>query len=300
MKKDELYEICANISDINDLVLEMLPKMIELKGIDSHLFYKTCIKNSNIITEENFYNTFLIFLNLCYLDDISSKQEFYKMFNEFIEKDYIYSSQNFNLILKTIANLLVYPVYEVFRDRGEESDYYKLKLIEQYFLIFRRNSNDYENTYKHDFDMISTQFIELLTDLPNTEEEITENFNDTMLKRVEIFTKIVNDEKNLTFDEIKYQSIVEIAVSIDDLSQLTKFKNRVKLLSNDMGDTEFSLLLEQYTTELNWNTIDLIYQKLNIEITECDGIEVVKQEPRLPDDEKINELKKLLLPDKKD
>lgn len=299
MKKEELYEICSNISDANDLIIQLLPRMVELKGIDSHLFYKTCINNSSIINESNFYNIFLVFLNLCYLNSEYSKHRFYEIFNEFIEKDYIYSSEDFNKILNTIANLLVYPVSEVFDSIDEESDYYRLRLIEQYFLNFRRNNNDVENIYNHDFDMISTQFVELLTDLPNTEKVLTEDFNKTMLKRIKLFTQIVNDEKILSLNEIKYQSVIEVAVSITDLSELTKLKNRVKLLSNDMDNTEFSTVLEEYTNELNCNVIDLIYQKLNVEITECDGIEVFKQNPRLNDNERIEELRKILVPDEK-
>lgn len=300
MRKDELYDLYSKLKDTEDLILQMLPKMVELKGIDSQLFYNICVKNSNIITEENFYNIFLIFLNICYLENTQSKQEFYAKLNLFLKKDYITCSEDFNFILKTIANLLNYPINEVFENHSDNTDYYKLKIIFYYFELFRRNYYDYDGLYKHDYEEITIQYIDLLTDLQNTEIGPTDDFDTILLNRIELFTKIVNDEKNLSLNPLKYQSIIEVAASINNLPSLLKFKNRVKLLTNDMDNIKFSEILEEYNEELNSNTIDLIYEKLGIEIEECDGIEKFVQKNKPIPELQSEILRRILIPEKQD
>lgn len=266
MNKNELYELYRTLNVSNEEITCVLEKMIELKGIDSHLFYITCINNSDVITDDNFYNIFKIFLNLCYFNDRSSKQKFCNIFDEFISKDYITSSESFVDILTTIEKILNFPIFNVIYIEREESDFYILELIKYYFDLLSRNQYDYENIYKHDFSFLSSKYYELIEDLANTEIIDTDDFNNSILERVKLFVDIATNSRIFNLDDTKYESVIEVATSINSLSELIRFKNKIKILSNDMSDFEFRKLIENYTSELNPNTIKIIFDELEMQI----------------------------------
>lgn len=297
MNKNELYELYRTLNVSNEEITCILEKMIELKGIDSHLFYTTCINNSDVLTDDNFYNIFKIFLNLCYFNDISSKQKFCDIFDEFISKDYITSSENFNDILTTIEKILNFPIFNVIYTEREESDFYILELIKYYFDLLSRNKYDYENIYKHDFSFLSSKYYKLIIDLANTKITDTDDFNNSVLERVKLFVDIATNSRILNLDCAKYESVIEVATSINNLYELMKFKNRVKILSNNMSDLEFRKLIENYTSELNHNTIEIILDELEMEIKEGSNEEKELIESGLSLEKQDEMLRKILVND---
>lgn len=297
MNKNELYELYRTLNVSNEEITCILEKMIELKGIDSHLFYTTCINNSDVLTDDNFYNIFKIFLNLCYFNDISSKQKFCDIFDEFISKDYITSSENFDDILTTIEKILNFPIFNVIYIKREESDFYVLELIKYYFDLISRNKYDYENIYKHDFSFLSSKYYELIKDLANTKITDTDDFNNSVLERVKLFVDIATNSRILNLDCAKYELVIEVATSINNLYELMKFKNRVKILFNNMSDLEFRKLIENYTSELNHNTIEIILDELEIEIKEGSNGEKELIESGLSLEKQDEMLRKILVND---
>lgn len=268
MSKNELYELYKTLNVSNEEITSTLETMMALKGIDSHLFYLTCINNSDVLTDDNFYDVFKVFLNLCYFNYIFSKQKFYDIFNEFIDKEYITSSEDFNDILTTIEKILNFPIFNVIYIRREESDFYILEFIKYYFELLYRNQNYYENIYKHDFSFLSQKYFDLIEDLANTKIIDKEDFNNSILERIKLFVDIATDNRIFNLNDTKYNSVIEVATSINNLSELMRFKNKIKILSNNMSDFEFRKLIESYTSELNSNTISIIFDELQIQIRE--------------------------------
>lgn len=295
MKKSELYELYSALNVSNDEIISSLTDMLYLKGTESYLFYQMCINNSNIIDDDNFYSIFEIFLLLSNFNEEQSKEEFYNMFNKFISKDYIVSSEDFNDILSTVSNLIEFNITNVFNVDYEDADYYLLKIIEYYFNLLSRNQYEYEKVYEHDFHIISLDYMELIGDLRNTKVDYLDNYNDMLLKRIEMFINIANDDKILELNEEKYNSVLVVATSINDLSELSKFKNKAKMLSNNVSDIKFKELIEEHTDILNTNTIEIIFDKLGIQIKTNDMGEKTLIKSDLDIDEENDILKKVLV-----
>lgn len=297
MNKNELYGLYKTLNVSNEEITSVLEKMVELKGIDAHLFYITCINNSDVLTDDNFYDIFNIFLNLCYFSDVSNKMLFCNIFNDFIGKDYINSSEDFNDILTTITIILSYPINDVIYIEDGDSDYYILSFIKNYISLLNRNQYDYSTLYKHDFSLISTNYYKLLIDLPNTEMTDFDDFNKSILRRVELFVDIATSSRIINLDDTKYESVIEVATSINNLSELTKFKNRIKILSNSIPDLEFRKLIDTYTSELNSNTIKIIFDELQIQIKENNNGQKELIESDFSLDKQDDILRKILVSD---
>jgi uncharacterized protein YdiU (UPF0061 family) len=88
----------------------------------------------------------------------------------------------------------------------------------------------------------------------------------------------------------KYESVSKVLLSINNIYELAKFEKRIIIFNDDISDNEFKEKIENYSKELNENTIDLIRERLGYDkesnTTKISNENIIK-----------DELKKILCPE---
>ncbi len=294
MKKSELYEIIEKTNISEGAFIGMLKDIVELRGLNSNLFYNMCINNSDVIDDDNIDAIIRVFLVLCYLHNDFYKKDFAELLDELLQNNYIVSSDDFDNILDSISAIIDYPVTNVFDVDIDEADYVVFFLLKQYMNVFKKLKKFGYDLYKHDLSKISRKYMLLLDDLSNTTENLKESFMSNCMNRVSLFTEFITDDYIFNLDDDKYEAVLFVALSITDVNELSKFKNKIYKISNDIDIDSFRSIIDRYSEELNYNTINLITNTLDVNmIDDAYGNRIIK----MKDDVNVKkELKKILSP----
>lgn len=294
MKKIELYELYKLPNLTKGALSSQLYNLFDLGNDEANLLFKICINNKNTINDNNFSKLVKIFEELSVFEFLDNKIEFCDMLNDFISKDYISSSESFCDILDFISELISYPINMILCVEPEQCEYYILEIIKFYFSMFDRDVNDYENIYSHNFDNLSEKYRLLLENLINTEVKFKETLEENIFNRIKIVTKIASDSKLIKLDEEKFNSIIDVAISITNMSELMRFKKALNFIPKDIPYSDFQKIVESYSSNLSYNTINLLLEQLKIDIDCTDSENPSFTESNIDNDKQDHIIKNIL------
>ena len=294
MKKIELYEL-YNLPNLTKGALSsQLYNLFDLGNDEANLLFKICINNKNTINDNNFSKLVKIIEELSVFEFLDNKIEFCDMLNDFISKDYISSSESFCDILDFISELISYPINMILCVEPEQCEYYILEIIKSYFSMFDRDVNDRNNIHSHNFDNLSEKYRLLLENLINTEVKFKETLEENIFNRIKIVTKIASDSKLIKLNEEKFNSIIDVAISITNMSELMRFKKALNFIPKDIPYSDFQKIVESYSSNLSYNTINLLLEQLKIDIDCTDSENPSFTESNIDNDKQDHIIKNIL------
>ena len=301
MKKEIMYNIYNLIKE--DYIINDLRDFILLSDSASE-FLLDILKICKDKIEENNLKEFIdLSYSIDYISDFELKNDVKIKVKEMLLSDYIRNDSNLCEMIDTINYLLTYDYWESFDFyEKEEMSFYMHFLVSNLIEIIKSILNekvDMDKLYVHNMAFVLNSYTDVLHNINRTEssnKDLTEN--DIKINRLKYFKNILSNNDIIELNNNKYNAVVKIASSINNIEKLKKFENIVvfnKLRSN----SDFERILDDYTDDLNDVTINRIYKKLgvtSIENKEKDQIEYYKKNMSDEMEDKI--MKKILKPEK--
>ena len=301
MKKEIIYNIYNLIKE--DYIINDLRDFILLSDSASE-FLLDILKICKDKIEENNLKEFIDLLYLIdYISDFELKNDVKIKVKEMLLSDYIRNDSNLCEMINKINYLLTYDYWESFDFyEKEEMSFYMHFLVSNLIEIIKSILNekvDMDKLYVHNMAFVLNSYTDVLHNINRTEssnKDLTEN--DIKINRLKYFKNILSNNDIIELNNNKYNEVMKIASSINNIEKLKKFENIVvfnKLRSN----SDFERILDDYTDDLNDVTINRIYKKLgvtSIENKEKDQIEYYKKNMSDEMEDKI--MKKILKPEK--
>ena len=258
MKKSTIVKL-YNELDNKEIIIKKLPRMINIKGSAEDIFYDLCIKNNDILDSDvlDYFISISIFSSS--LDDNFEKEKLLNSIYNIFDNDYLVSNIDFNVILENIQYIIGTAFSKVFDlyDEEEEKYYISEIIIELSKGLSKNKDYDINKIYDHDLDVIFSRFFSMLEDLNNTNIPDSEYYNETLMNRVKAFLDIIFSKEIYELDDYKYDVVLDIASTIEDVNELKKFKKKI-VFYNRLDDKNFEVTLDDSVDTLTDTSIKLL------------------------------------------
>ena len=258
MKKSTVVKL-YNELDNKEILKKGLPRMINVKGDAEDIFYDLCIKYNDILNSDILDHFISISTFSSSLDDNLERKKLLNGIYNILDNDYLVSNMDFNIILENIEYIMgtmFSPVFDVY-DEDEEKYYTSEIIVELSNGLSKSKDYDINKIYDHDLDVIFSRFFSVLEDLNNTNIPDSEYYNETLMNRVKAFLDIVFSKEIYELDEYKYNVVLDIASTIEDVNELKKFKKKI-VFYNRLDDKNFEVTLDDSVDTLTDTSIKLL------------------------------------------
>lgn len=258
MKKSTVVKL-YNELDNKEILKKGLPRMINIKGDAEDIFYDLCIKYNDILNSDILDHFISISTFSSSLDDNLERKKLLNGIYNILDNDYLVSNMDFNIILENIEYIMwtmFSPVFDVYDEDGEK--YYTSEIIVELSNGLSKSKNyDINKIYNHDLDVIFSRFFSVLEDLNNTNIPDSEYYNKTLMNRVKAFLDIIFSKEIYELDDYKYDVVLDIASTIEDVNELKKFKKKI-VFYNRLDDKNFEVTLDDSVDTLTDTSIKLL------------------------------------------
>ena len=258
MKKSTVVKL-YNELDNKEILKKGLPRMINVKGDAEDIFYDLCIKYNDILDSDILDHFISISTFSSSLDDNLERKKLLNGIYNILDNDYLVSNMDFNIVLENIEYIMgtmFSPVFDVY-DEDEEKYYTSEIIIELSNGLSKSKNYDINKIYDHDLDVIFSRFFSVLEDLNNTNIPDSEYYNKTLMNRVKAFLDIIFSKEIYELDDYKYDVVLDIASTIEDVNELKKFKKKI-VFYNRLDDKNFEVTLDDSVDTLTDTSIKLL------------------------------------------
>lgn len=258
MKKSTVVKL-YNELDNKEILKKGLPRMINVKGDAENIFYDLCIKYNDILNSDILDHFISISTFSSSLDDNLERKKLLNGIYNILDNDYLVSNMDFNIILENIEYIMgtmFSPVFDVY-DEDEEKYYTSEIIVELSNGLSKSKNYDINKIYDHDLDVIFSRFFSMLEDLNNTNIPDSEYYNETLMNRVKAFLDIIFSKEIYELDDYKYDVVLDIASTIEDVNELKKFKKKI-VFYNRLDDKNFEVTLDDSVDTLTDTSIKLL------------------------------------------
>ena len=258
MKKSTVVKL-YNELDNKEILKKGLPRMINVKGDAEDIFYDLCIKYNDILNSDILDHFISISTFSSSLDDNLERKKLLNGIYNILDNDYLVSNMDFNIILENIEYIMgtmFSPVFDVY-DEDEEKYYTSEIIVELSNGLSKSKDYDINKIYDHDLDVIFSRFFSVLEDLNNTNISDSEYYNKTLMNRVKAFLDIIFSKEIYELDDYKYDVVLDIASTIEDVNELKKFKKKI-VFYNRLDDKNFEVTLDDSVDTLTDTSIKLL------------------------------------------
>lgn len=258
MKKSTVVKL-YNELDNKEILKKGLPRMINVKGDAEDIFYDLCIKYNDILNSDILDHFISISTFSSSLDDNLERKKLLNGIYNILDNDYLVSNMDFNIVLENIEYIMgtmFSPVFDVY-DEDEEKYYTSEIIVELSNGLSKSKNYDINKIYDHDLDVIFSRFFSVLEDLNNTNIPDSEYYNETLMNRVKAFLDIIFSKEIYELDDYKYDVILDIASTIEDVNELKKFKKKI-VFYNRLDDKNFEVTLDDSVDTLTDTSIKLL------------------------------------------
>ena len=258
MKKSTVVKL-YNELDNKEILKKGLPRMINVKGDAEDIFYDLCIKYNDILNSDILDHFISISTFSSSLDDNLERKKLLNSIYNILDNDYLVSNMDFNIILENIEYIMgtmFSKVFDVY-DEDEEKYYISEIIIELSKGLSKSKNYDINKIYNHDLDVIFSRFFNVLEDLNNTNIPDSEYYNKTLMNRVKAFLDIIFSKEIYELDDYKYDVVLDIASTIEDVNELKKFKKKI-VFYNRLDDKNFEVTLDDSVDTLTDTSIKLL------------------------------------------
>ncbi len=258
MKKSTVVKL-YNELDNKEILKKGLPRMINVKGDAEDIFYDLCIKYNDILNSDILDHFISISTFSSSLDDNLERKKLLNSIYNILDNDYLVSNMDFNIILENIEYIMgtmFSTVFDVY-DEDEEKYYTSEIIVELSNGLSKSKNYDINKIYDHDLDVIFSRFFSVLEDLNNTNIPNSEYYNETLMDRVKAFLDIIFSKEIYELDDYKYNVVLDIASTIEDINELYKFKKKI-VFYNRLNDEDFEVTLDDSVDTLTDTSIKLL------------------------------------------
>lgn len=258
MKKSTVVKL-YNELDNKEILKKGLPRMINVKGDAEDIFYDLCIKYNDILNSDILDHFISISTFSSSLDDNLERKKLLNGIYNILDNDYLVSNMDFNIILENIEYIMgtmFSPVFDVY-DEDEEKYYTSEIIVELSNGLSKSKNYDINKIYDHDLDVIFSRFFSMLEDLNNTNIPDSEYYNETLMNRVKAFLDIIFSKEIYELDDYKYDVVLDIASTIEDVNELKKFKKKI-VFYNRLDDKNFEVTLDDSVDTLTDTSIKIL------------------------------------------
>lgn len=258
MKKSTVVKL-YNELDNKEILKKGLPRMINVKGDAEDIFYDLCIKYNDILNSDILDHFISISTFSSSLDDNLERKKLLNGIYNILDNDYLVSNMDFNIVLENIEYIMgtmFSPVFDVY-DEDEEKYYTSEIIVELSNGLSKIKNYDINKIYDHDLDVIFSRFFSVLEDLNNTNIPDSEYYNKTLMNRVKAFLDIIFSKEIYELDDYKYDVVLDIASTIEDVNELKKFKKKI-VFYNRLDDKNFEVTLDDSVDTLTDTSIKLL------------------------------------------
>lgn len=258
MKKSTIVKL-YNELDNKEIIEKDLPKMISVKGDAEDIFYDLCIKYNDILDSDILDHFISISTFVSSLDDSLERKRLLDSIYNIFDNDYLVSNMDFNIILENIEYIMetiFSKVFDVY-NKEDEKNYASGIIIELSNGLSRYKDYDINKIYDHDLDVIFSRFFSVLEDLNNTKIPNGEYYNKTLMNRVKVFLDIIFSKEIYELDDYKYNVVLGMASTIDDINELSKFKKKILFYSR-LNNEDFEVTLDDSVDTLTDTSIKLL------------------------------------------
>lgn len=258
MKKSTIVKL-YNELDNKEIIIKKLSRMINIKGSAEDIFYDLCIKYNDILNSDilDYFISISIFSSS--LDDNFEKEKLLNSIYNIFDNDYLVSNIDFNVILENIQYIIGTAFSKVFDlyDEEEEKYYISEIIIELSKGLSKNKDYDINKIYDHELRAIFEKFFDLLEDLNNTNVPKNEDYNKTLMDRIKAFLDIIFSKEIYELDDYKYDVVLDIASTIEDINELKKFKKKI-VFYNRLDDKNFEVTLDDSVDTLTDTSIKIL------------------------------------------
>lgn len=258
MKKSTVVKL-YNELDNKEILKKGLPRMINVKGDAEDIFYDLCIKYNDILNSDILDHFISISTFSSSLDDNLERKKLLNGIYNILDNDYLVSNMDFNIILENIEYIIgtmFSKVFDVY-DEDEEKYYTSEIIVELSNGLSKSKNYDINKIYDHDLDVIFSRFFSVLEDLNNTNIPDSEYYNKTLMNRVKAFLDIIFSKEIYELDDYKYDVVLDIASTIEDVNELKKFKKKI-VFYNRLDNKNFEVTLDDSVDTLTDTSIKLL------------------------------------------
>ena len=258
MRKSTIVKL-YNELDNKEIIIKKLPRMINVKGSAEDIFYDLCIKYNDILDSDvlDYFISISIFSSS--IDDNFEKEKLLNSIYNIFDNDYLVSNIDFNVILENIQYIIGTSFSKVFDlyDEEEEKYYISEIIIELSKGLSKHKNYDINKIYDHELKAIFEKFFDLLEDLNNTNVPKNEDYNKTLMDRIKMFLDIIFSKEIYELDDYKYNVVLDMASTIEDVSELKIFKKKI-VFYNRLTDEDFEVNLDNSVDTLTDTSIKLL------------------------------------------
>ena len=258
MKKSTVVKL-YNELDNKEILKKGLPRMINVKGDAEDIFCDLCIKYNDILNSDILDHFISISTFSSSLDDNLERKKLLNGIYNILDNDYLVSNMDFNIVLENIEYIMgtmFSPVFDVY-DEDEEKYYTSEIIVELSNGLSKSKNYDINKIYDHDLDVIFSRFFSVLEDLNNINIPDSEYYNKTLMNRVKAFLDIIFSKEIYELDDYKYDVVLDIASTIEDVNELKKFKKKI-VFYNRLDDKNFEVTLDDSVDTLTDTSIKLL------------------------------------------
>lgn len=224
-----------------------------------NIFYDLCIKYNDILDSDILDHFISISTFVSSLDDSLERKRLLDSIYNIFDNDYLVSNMDFNIILENIEYIMATIFSKVFDvyNKEDEKNYASEIIIELSNGLSRYKDYDINKIYDHDLDVIFSRFFSVLEDLNNTKIPNGEYYNKTLMNRVKVFLDIIFSKEIYELDDYKYDVVLGMASTIDDINELSKFKKKILFYSR-LNNEDFEVTLDDSVDTLTDTSIKLL------------------------------------------
>lgn len=258
MKKSTVVKL-YNELDNKEILKKGLPRIINIKGNAEYIFYDLCIKYNDILNSDILDHFISISIFLSSLDDNLERKRLLNSIYDIFDNDYLVSNMDFNIIsenIEYIMGTMFSKVFDVY-DEEEEKYYISEIIIELSKGLSKSKDYDINKIYDHELKAIFEKFFDLLEDLNNTNVPKNEDYNKTLMDRVKAFLDIIFSKEIYELDDYKYDVVLDMASTIEDINELSKLKKKIVFYSR-LTDEDFEVNLDNSVDTLTGTSIKLL------------------------------------------
>lgn len=258
MKKSTVVKL-YNELDNKEILKNGLPRMINVKGDAEDIFCDLCIKYNDILNSDILDHFISISTFSSSLDDNLERKKLLNGIYNILDNDYLVSNMDFNIVLENIEYIMgtmFSKVFDVY-DEDEEKYYTSEIIVELSNGLSKSKNYDINKIYDHDLDVIFSRFFSVLENLNNTNIPDSEYYNKILMNRVKAFLDIIFSKEIYELDDYKYDVVLDIASTIEDVNELKKFKKKI-VFYNRLDDKNFEVTLDDSVDTLTDTSIKLL------------------------------------------
>lgn len=258
MKKSTVMRLYNELYN-KELIKKSLPRMVDVKGDAEDIFYNLCIKYKDILNNDIFDHFISISVFISSIDDNIERKKLLNSINDIFDNDYLISNMDFNVILENIEYIMgtrFSSVFDVY-DEEEEKYYTSEIIIELSKQLTNFKKYDIDKIYDHNLDFIFSRFFRLLEDLNNTNIPNNEDYNKILMNRVKVFLDTIFTKEIYELDDYKYNVVLDMASTIEDVNELKKLKKKIILYSR-LNKEDFTINLDDSVDILTNTSIKLL------------------------------------------